>query len=125
MKNRVKHCDEHGVDYNSETVESCPLCTREKREAKDISKAKSAYYQTLVNNKLEENYSLKTQRGCLMEQIYFLRKSVGFLQQREKSLQEAIRNLEKNILTGAEIVKQLEDNQEFGKISEKVKKKNK
>ena len=89
-----------------------------------ITPARAGYYKSLVAKKQEENSNLKENRGWLLEQVSFLRKSVAFLETRKRDLEDGIKNLEKQIRAGIGIMEQLEDNNHFEKLSTKIKKLN-
>jgi hypothetical protein len=84
----------------------------------------SEMYKALVAKKYEENESMKESRGWLMEQIAFLRKSIAFLEKRKRELEDGIAGLEKNIVLGVAMMQELEDSDNFQKMSKKTEQKN-
>ncbi len=85
----------------------------------------SGYFKGLIARKSEENSNLKETRAWLLEQVYFLRRAISFLEARKKELETGVSMLEKNIFIGIEAMERLEKNENFTKVSDSVRKKNK
>lgn len=97
---------------------------KQKREVEIVTPAQASYFTGLVSKKLEENENLKEQRAWLMEQVSYLRRSVSFLENRKSELERGINLLEKNILSGIDAMKQLEDTENMTKVSKSMLKRN-
>lgn len=110
--------------YSSETLEEY-MGKYESTNEEIVSPAKAGYYKGLVAKKAEENSNLKEQRAWLLEQVYFLRKTVNFLEFRKRELDDGIKSLEKNIFAGIGAMEQLEENENFTKLSKKTERLNK
>lgn len=126
--NHVFQSDKSKIDVVCESCEGLHVdySTNEITEKKNtvLTPARAAYYTQLVENKFEENNNLKEQRGWLLEQVYYLRKTVGFLEARKIVLEAGIKNMEKNILGGVSAIEQMEENNNFQNLSPHIKKKN-
>lgn len=124
---KTNTCEIHKLQWNPDTSSRCPNCIAEEKERGNslVGPAKAGYYKALVAQKVEENSTLKEQRGWLLEQVSFLRKTVAFLEARRRELENGISQLEKQVHIGISIMEQLEDNKEFEQVSGKIEKKNK
>lgn len=98
--------------------------SQEKRSAELVNPMRAGYYKALVASKAEENSNLKEQRAWLMEQVYFLKKAVSFLEGRKKELEKGTENLQQLIVGAIPAIEQLEENEGFKKLSQRVIKKN-
>lgn len=116
---------EEGLGLNEDTEPEEKEETAITPAQQKVAVPQSMYYRGLVAKKLEENSNLKEQRGWLLEQVYFLRKAVNFLEGRKKELEAAVASMEKTIMGGVTALDQLEENDNFSRVSEKVIKKNK
>lgn len=87
-----------------------------------VGPERAGYYRQLIAKKHQENDNLKENRSWLLEQVYFLRKSVSFLENRKKELEYGISMMEKTIMTGIHAVENFNENEEFTKIPDKIKK---
>ena len=117
---KLAECEIHNVRYNTETTDSCPQCFAEnaKKNGDKVIKARSGYFRSIIAKKEIENENLKEQRQWLMEQVYFLRKSVAFLEIRKRELEDGIKGMEKILGVGIQAVEQLEDSKEFIELTE-------
>ena len=110
--NKLETCQKHDVKWNLETTDKCPECASENEDHKDkVLFARSGYYKSLVARKEVENNNLSEQRKWLMEQVYFLRKSVAFLESRKRELEDGVKSLEKIINIGVTVVEKIEDSE--------------
>ncbi len=98
---------------------------QQKANIEKVGPAQVGYYKGLVAKKAYENDNLKENRAWLMEQVSYLRKTVSFLEVRKKELEKGIESMEKTIYQGLESVEQLEENENFTKVSDTIIRRNK
>ena len=116
---KLAECEIHNVRWNTETADCCPECFADKSKAQDkVLNARSGYFRSIIAKKEVENENLKEQRQWLMEQVYFLRKSVAFLEIRKRELEDGIKGMEKVLGVGVLAVEQLEDFKQFIELTE-------